>query len=330
VRRALLLFLLASAVLVAHPSPASAHGVGGREPSNLRNEIVGLEGVPAGVAVRLVELDTKLELRNTSGTTVVVLGYDGEPYLQVGPDGVFENTRSPARFVNRTLDPPGEVPAGYDAAAPPEWRRMSTSTAVRWHDHRAHWMGDDEPDARTPWTVPLLVDGARGEIRGAFETVAAPPWWPWPVVAVALALVVAVAARRKWRVAAACALGGLLAAEVLHVAGSWSAMASSFDDRLGAQALSVLAVVVSGVALARVLRTDAYDAAPWALFAAVVMIAVGAGDVLSWTRSQLPSSLAPPLVRALVAAVLGGAVGLVVAAATRLRAPEAPRERLGP
>jgi len=115
----------------------------------------------------------------------------------------------------------------------------------------------------------------------------------------------------------------VLGGEVLHVAGAWRDIASGFDNRLGANAMSVLAVVAVALALFQVVRRDGYAAAPWVLLAAVVVGVVAAGDVLMWTRSQLPSVFAPAFVRLLVAVALGGALGLVVAAAARLRAPAA-------
>ena len=65
--------------------------------------------------VKVIENGRRLELTNDSSATVVVSGYENEPYLRIGPDGVFENTRSPAVFQNRSLNAPAKVPARYDA-----------------------------------------------------------------------------------------------------------------------------------------------------------------------------------------------------------------------
>ena len=54
------------------------------------------------------------------------------------------------------------------------------------------------------------------------------------------------------------------------------------------------------------------------------VVAGGVGDVSSWFRSQLPSTLPAGTVRALVALAFGGGIGLVIAAAAT-SSPTAPR-----
>ena len=44
----------------------------------------------------------RLELTNDTDTDVIVRATEGEPYLRIGPDGVFENLLSPATYINRT------------------------------------------------------------------------------------------------------------------------------------------------------------------------------------------------------------------------------------
>jgi len=48
----------------------------------------------AGLRIEAIDAGARLRLRNATGQEVVVLGYAGEPYLRVGPAGVFENRRS--------------------------------------------------------------------------------------------------------------------------------------------------------------------------------------------------------------------------------------------
>ena len=87
---------------------------------------------------------------------MVVLGYDGEPYLRVGPRGVFENRRSPATYLNRSRIPTTKPPKSADSSAAPVWHRVSSGTTATWHDHRAHYMGTSEPPAvqRDPSVAP--------------------------------------------------------------------------------------------------------------------------------------------------------------------------------
>jgi hypothetical protein len=51
--------------------------------------------------------------------SIVIRGYEGEPYLRFSPRGVFQNVRSPAAYLNRSRFPRGDAPASADPAAPP-------------------------------------------------------------------------------------------------------------------------------------------------------------------------------------------------------------------
>src|SRR3954447_15193484 len=97
--RCLALALLA---LVALASPASAHGTAQVPATDYRVEVRGLTPSITGVHVRAVDDGIRMELRNGSRTEVTVLGYANppEPYLRIGPNGVYRNERSPAVFWN--------------------------------------------------------------------------------------------------------------------------------------------------------------------------------------------------------------------------------------
>src|SRR5205823_199713 len=73
-------------VLVTAP-PASAHTITGVAPTDYRSEILGVNPKWAGVSVHLLDLGNRVELVNTGPVDVVVLGYQGEPYLRVGAAG---------------------------------------------------------------------------------------------------------------------------------------------------------------------------------------------------------------------------------------------------
>ena len=312
------------AVLALDAAPAAAHGVGGLQPTNVRSRVLSIEPATPGVDVKVIENGRRLELTNDSGATVVVSGYENEPYLRVGPDGVFENTRSPAVFQNRSLNAPAKIPARYDASAAPEWHKVSDADHVRWHDHRAHYMGTGSFKA-SQWSVPLTVDGRPVVVQGDLAWVTPGPWWPWLVLTLAIVGVIVLAAQRAWRLTVSLTLALLVWAELLHVVGSWSEVATTTRRSIRRAG----AVVRRDRrrrprADARRSRSDDESSAPFVLIAAVTFIVAGGiGDVASWFRSQLPSSLAAPAVRALVAFALGGGTGLVIASARRL----APRVR---
>jgi hypothetical protein len=318
--------VLVLATLIAGAAPAAAHGIGGAEPTNVRSRVLSITPAVAGITVRVLAHGARIELRNDAGAQVIVSGYDGEPYLRFDADGVFENTRSPATFVNRTSTPPANVPRSYDAAADPQWRKVTDGTRYAWHDHRAHAMSSGRFET-SRWSIPLSVDGRPVVVAGELAWIEAGPWWPWLLLTAGIAIAVAAAGRAAWRLTATCTLAALLWSEALHVLGSWSEASPNLPGRIAAQLMSVAAVALGVCAFVRVSRASAESSAPFVLLAAVVFIvAGGVGDVTAWTRSQLPSTLPAAAVRASVALAFGGGTGLVIAAARRL-APAVTTER---
>jgi hypothetical protein len=325
-RRVTAAVMLVLSTLVATAAPAAAHGIGGAQPTNVRSRVVSITPPVAGITVRVLSHGGRVELRNEADATVIVSGYDGEPYLRFDADGVFENSRSPATFANRTSKPPATVPRSYDAAADPQWRKVAGGNRYAWHDHRAHAMSSGRFET-SRWSIPLSVDGRPVVVAGELAWVAAGPWWPWLLLTVGIAAAVAAAARAAWRLTVTCTLAALVWFEVLHALGSWSQASSNLPGRIAAQLMSVAAIAIGAYALARVTRSPTESSAPVVLLAAVVFIVAGGiGDVTSWTRSQLPSTLPAGAVRASVALAFGGGAGLVLAAARRL-APSVTAER---
>jgi hypothetical protein len=338
--RSVVVAVATGATLVVSAAPAWAHGVSGVQPTNYRTTVAGVTPPVDGVTVRSVDLGGKLQLTNRTGTDVVVLGYQSEPYLRVGPRGVFENTRSPAVFLNRTTVPSAAAPHTYDASAAPAWRKLSNARTVSWHDHRAHWMGASAPPqvSRDPstrhvvisdWNVPARYGDRSLAFTGDVVWVPGPSPWPWLAGALAIALVVVVASRtRSWPLALGMGTAVLVAGEAVHVAGLWGATTANTVSKLGSSVYSIAGCLVGIGALAMLRRRDPYDATPVVLVAAVfLLIAGGFADITSITRSQLPSTLPEALARGVVMAALGLGLGLVVAAAMRLRRPGGPHQR---
>lgn len=195
-RTALFVAVLAGALL-APAGPASAHGGEGPDATAYRTEVTGLSPVEPGLRVRTVEAGARLELVNDTGRTVEVLGYQGEPYLEIRPDGTYENGNSPAAYTNRTLAGDTPVPAGASPTAAPQWRRVSTGTTVRWHDQRTRWLDENPPpQARADpsrshklrdWVVPLREGVRTIEVRGTLTWEPPPAAWLWWLGALALA-----------------------------------------------------------------------------------------------------------------------------------------------
>jgi hypothetical protein len=322
---------LVLATVTTTAAPAAAHGVGGLEPTNYETRVLRVDPDLPGIRITSVDLGERLELANDTDTDVVVLGYDGEPYLRVGPRGAFVNERSPARFINRTLRGTSPVPASADPDARPEWRRLDDGTTVRWHDHRAHWMGEksppdvradpDEPHLVQPFRVGLRHDGETIQVFGDVRWVPPPSPWPWIAGAIALAVVlVALALLRHLALALGLGLGLLIGAQVLHVAGLWGGATASVWSRLGASAYSLGGIVLAVIAVVLLVRRGARAAVPVALLAGLFLaLAGGLADVTTLSRSQVPSTLPAGLDRLSVAVTIGAGVGLAVVAGIQLR-----------
>ena len=131
-----------------------------------------------GLELTVVRGDEGLRLRNESGQTVVVEGYDGEPYLRFKPDGTVEaNQRSAATYINVDRFGLQEVPEDTLPGATPRWKKVGDDGTYTWFDHRIHITAKQPPARFTRqkeltkifnWLVPISVDGrtvrATGEL----------------------------------------------------------------------------------------------------------------------------------------------------------------------
>lgn len=187
--------------------PALAHGRGS-DATNYLSQITATPDLP-GLAWEIHNGDEFLSLENASDREVVVLGYADEPYLRIGPDGVFENRRSAAAYINADRYAAVDAPDSVDPLAPPEWVRVSGSSAHAWHDHRIHFMSpqpprqvEADPSAVVEvfpdgWTVPFTVEGEPYEIAGTLTWVPATSPSPWLVGALAVTSVALVGLRTR-------------------------------------------------------------------------------------------------------------------------------------
>ncbi len=90
-------------------------------------------------------------LQNSGTTTVTVLGEGGEPFAQIGPQGVRVNLRSPIHDADLTAR--GQTPrVRTDLSAAPLWQDVSATPSYDWFDPRPHFLPS--------WTIPLHL-GAR-------------------------------------------------------------------------------------------------------------------------------------------------------------------------
>lgn len=162
--------LAALIALAMAATNAHAHGGGGLD------YISKVHGAPNGISVQVLDRDDRLVLRNDSGKTVVIEGYNGEPYARLSPDGTVEvNLNSPAHYLNEDRFADVDLPERADEKTAPAWKRVDGSGSFEWHDHRMHWMGAgrppavEDPERRTKvfdWDVPLRVGGSADSVTG--------------------------------------------------------------------------------------------------------------------------------------------------------------------
>lgn len=341
--------LLASAIIcllgvIAPARPASAHGGPGSDDAqatNYRTRILSVAPEVDGLEIRVVEGGDRLELVNNTESPVIVLGYEGEPYLRVGSDGVFVNKLSPATSLNADRAGTDGAPLDADPDAEPAWERVGDGPMVRWHDHRAHWMGSTAPPAveEDPgqvqgvipeWSVRVLVGGPEEAtevtVTGDLTWVPGPSPWPWYLVTLATVVLLGCASCiSSVRTVLRLSVVALAAAAAADIVGVWSQSSASVMARLPGMTTPVLclAMLLAGaITLDRAPREASAITAAGACGAALVF-GVSSMDWLH--RSQLPTSLHPTLARVAVAASLGIGFGIALLVAIRLLArPDEP------
>jgi hypothetical protein len=332
-RRAALVATLALLLVAVPAGPAAAHAIGtGTESSNYRTGIRVIDQGTPGISVRTVAGE-QLELTNRSPKEVVVLGYRMEPYLRVGPAGVFENQRSPSTYTNRFRTAPAQIPPEFDAKAIPAWRRIGDGPSVAWHDHRAHWTGPDPsavkaspgvPHVVVPdWRIPLEQDGLTMIIRGNITWVPGPSPWPWALTAVALfaAALAAAGGYRRPRVLGVVALVAV-AADMVHTAGALLASTAPVATEVYGTVTSAAGWVITGLAAWRLLRGRADSGLLYLLLGGVFLTLAGAlPDLAALSHSQLASGFGPVVTRAAITFTLGLGTAMVVAGLAGFRSP---------
>jgi hypothetical protein len=128
--------------------------------------------------------DSYLVVTNKTGKTVIVTGYDGEPYLRFRASGDVEaNAHSPAKYLNEIRFGTPEsvtIPRSALTGTKPKWEQVSNDGSYKWFDHRIHWMEKQPPPVvkdegkRTKifdWKVPVEVGGTSATLTGTLTWV---------------------------------------------------------------------------------------------------------------------------------------------------------------
>ena len=165
---------------------------------NFRSVIRGFTPATSGLTFQVLYYDDQIEVRNFSHKTVTIYGYNGDPYLRLLPNGTVERNRlSPATYLNQERDLTGNitVPSFAKASAAPQWRVLSKTSTIAFHDHRMHWMGQQLPPQVKDkakkykiddYKVPIVVNGVHGFVNGTLFWNGEPSGFP---IAAAISLV---------------------------------------------------------------------------------------------------------------------------------------------
>lgn len=141
-------------------------------------------------------------VRNDTGKVLSVGGGSGEPFLRIGPRGVFANLRSPTYYTSGATSIM-KVPRYADVSAPPRWDRISPEPTWAWLERRGAVPAEmyeraelgDTSHPVLEWSAPYRLGGETVEVTGRVLWVppAAPAstntgvidedrGWPVPVV----------------------------------------------------------------------------------------------------------------------------------------------------
>ena len=315
-RRLLTWIVLVAGTVLVPAAPAFAHVGDTASVSDYRITVTGLSSPMNGLTVRVVEGGARLELTNETGRAIEVLGYSGEPYLEVRPDGAYENTGSPATYLNETLGGETPVPPAADPTSAPTWRRISGDTTVRWHDQRTRWTetgpppaaatAPDRPHRLREWTVPLRDQVRTFDIQGTLDYVPPPPAPAWWIGSAVLGLAVTLLTRRWPRSA-----GPLAAAGGLTTLGY---VVTTALDGGGWAGVPIAAGLLACAA--------AYRPPPFYLTLAGFVLAAfaGFGSADVFFAAVVPSAGPGWFPRTAVAVAIGVGAGLALTGVLRLRA----------
>lgn len=194
-RRFGLLIGAALAACALPAGPAMAHAIQGVTLTNYHSRLVGVIPADAGISAKILEGGARIRI-SSPRAEALVLGYEDEPFMRIGPGGVFENRNSPSTYRSRTRLAAGEVPPRANAKKAPDWQRTRSGSVAKWYDHRIHFIVESYPPAvrEQPgrshvvreWTIPVLLGNQSVAVKGELTWIPSGSPIIWLVIMVAL------------------------------------------------------------------------------------------------------------------------------------------------
>jgi hypothetical protein len=320
-RQVALIAILTGLFALINPLPASAHIVGtGGSPTDYRTVLTGIRPAAPAVAVTVGLGGQWVRVTNQGAATILIPGYQGEPFLQLSDNQVQVNQLSSTAFQTGLIP---AAPAPGTPAAAPAWKKLSEGSGAVWTDGRI--APPQSSPASGSWQLPLVVDGQQVTALGTRDLIPSPSPWPWLVALVILVVAVgALGRRRDWHRPIAVVIGVGILSFSLHVLGT--ALAPQQYGRVVAWVsvglLAGFAVVVGVVSVVSALRRSAATSDRAVVTGAIILL-LAATDISVLWNSELPFGGPAFLDRALTVIFYGAGLGLIVAGVRRVRAARA-------
>jgi len=294
---------------LAAPAPAAAHLRSGAIAVDYRAHLETLPpALHLALAATIYQSDRAVRLDVRDDHSITVLGYLGEPFLRLDPQGLAVNAASPTAASTKLVSTTERVAGGRVV-----WRERPGRRSVVWHDARTR--SAPHSNVATSWTIPLVVDGRRASLKGSTERVGRPAVWPW-FVACGLTVVLLLAAvaaerRRSGRLRALAQAAALVAVAAMTASAlgfATARYASGFTWFVVGDELALATVGIATLARGRELARDGAAAG----LGLLAIFGAGLGGAALFHGVVL-SALPAPAARAAVA--VGLAAGAVAAVA---------------
>ncbi|MGH9021745.1 MAG: hypothetical protein ACRDV9_01365 [Acidimicrobiia bacterium] len=305
---------LAACLLPA--APAFAHSILGVALTNYKSRLVSVTPDDTGISVKVLEGGNRLQI-SSPRTEAVVLGYQDEQFLRIGPAGVFQNLNSPSMYRSATRLGQGELPPRADAKNAPEWKRVRGGSVAQWYDHRIHFIEEEYPPEvlKEPgkthvvreWTVPVVMGDQTVNVSGQLAWV--PPGAPFIWIALMVLLLVGVPFAARSLGAVQAIIYTLSAAIVLDAI---DALAISLAAAKTGQFVPSLVFMIVGYGLGVTGIYRLHQGRREGLFLTFlsgvsILVIGGLSSIFVLFRSQFPVQYPLPVAR--ISAVLGVALG---------------------
>lgn len=176
-KMAVVIVVVTVGIIAITPETAYAHGIGGIEPSKSISIVKSVQPETSSFEIQSIENGQRVEIKRTGSEVVVVLGVSGEPFVKLERSGIYRNTKSPTYLINQSTKNNLSHEAmkeafektSDDPNATPDWKKISSSNVYRWHDHRAHYMGDIPKGEEFLGTSEIAIEVSGKPVLVTFE-----------------------------------------------------------------------------------------------------------------------------------------------------------------